>query len=299
MQNLAHDLCPLKVTVKRLYITYLIGTKKATATSTTHSFDLIMATRKVLDRLPIIFSHRHVPAHQDILRDEMDIWGRANDDCDTDANPFWKKEEAASTLVTSKYMCDEPWSLWIQGEKLSSNVKRNIYNSIHDPEAANTWGLRDLHDTEDIDVPARRQATKISIIPRRIWVMKHRHGMTGTGKFMKLWGYRSTHKFPRCGHHCEKAAHVTICTSPSAIEQWKISLETLGKDLAKRHTHPELMRFLLSRLKEWKTRTPRKALRLMEHDLQELQDAQDDIGWDKFMFGNISVLWQEIKAQYF
>jgi hypothetical protein len=37
----------------------------------------------------------------------------------------------------------------------------------------------------------------------------------------------------------------------------------------------------------------------MEHDIQELQDAQDDIGWDKFMFGNISVLWQEIQAQYF
>jgi regulator of sirC expression with transglutaminase-like and TPR domain len=37
----------------------------------------------------------------------------------------------------------------------------------------------------------------------------------------------------------------------------------------------------------------------MEHDLQELQDAQDEIVWDKFMFGNISVLWQEIQAQYF
>jgi hypothetical protein len=56
--------------------------------------------------------------------------------------------------------------------------------------------------------------------------MKHRHDMTGTGKFMKLWGYRSSHKCPRCGHHCETAAHVTMCTVPSAIEQWKISLET-------------------------------------------------------------------------
>jgi hypothetical protein len=37
-----------------------------------------------------------------------------------------------------------------------------MYNSIHDPEAAKTWGLRDLPDTEDIDVPARRQAAKIS-----------------------------------------------------------------------------------------------------------------------------------------
>jgi hypothetical protein len=90
-----------------------------------------------------------------------------------------------------------------------------------------------------------------------------------------------------------------MCTAPSAIEQWKISLETLGKDLAKRHTHPGLTRLLLSSLLEWKTRTPRKALRAMEHDLQELEDAQDEIGWDKFMFGNISVLWQEIQAQYF
>jgi hypothetical protein len=35
----------------------------------------------------------------------------------------------------------QPWSLWIQGEKLSSNVKGNMLNSIHDPEAAKTWGL--------------------------------------------------------------------------------------------------------------------------------------------------------------
>jgi hypothetical protein len=59
-----------------------------------------MATRKFLDRLPISFSHRHVPAHQDISRDEMDIWGRANNDFDTDAKAFWKKEEAAGTLIT-------------------------------------------------------------------------------------------------------------------------------------------------------------------------------------------------------
>jgi hypothetical protein len=127
--------------------------------------------------------------------------------------------------------------------------------------------------------------------------MKHRYSITGTGKFMKLWGYRSTQKCPRCGHHCETAAHVTMCTVPLKIEQWKISLETLGKDMAKRHAHPVLTRFLLSRLLEWKTRTPRKALRPMEHDLPELEDAQDEIGWEKFVFGHISILWQDTQAQ--
>jgi hypothetical protein len=85
------------VTVKRLCI----------ATSTIHSFHLIMATQKVLDRLPISFSHRHVPAHQDISRDEMDRWGIANEDCNTYAKAFCKKEEAAGALVTSTYLCDE------------------------------------------------------------------------------------------------------------------------------------------------------------------------------------------------
>jgi hypothetical protein len=68
---------------------YYMFDQNKKATATTNSFDLIMATRKVLDRLPITFSHRHVPAHQYISRDEMDIWGRANDDCDTDAKAFW------------------------------------------------------------------------------------------------------------------------------------------------------------------------------------------------------------------
>jgi hypothetical protein len=75
-----------------------------------------MTTGKVMDGLPISFSHRCVPAHHDISRDEMDIWGRAKNDCDTYAKAFSKKEEAAGTLVTSIDLCDEPWSLWIQGE---------------------------------------------------------------------------------------------------------------------------------------------------------------------------------------
>jgi hypothetical protein len=67
---------------------YCIFDQNKIATATTNSFDLIMATRKVMDRLPISFSHHHVPAHQDISRDKMDIWGRENDDCDTDAKDF-------------------------------------------------------------------------------------------------------------------------------------------------------------------------------------------------------------------
>jgi hypothetical protein len=105
---------------------YYIFDRNKKVTAMTNYFDLIMATRKVLYRLPISFSHRLVPAHQDISRDKMDIWGRVADDCDTDAKAFWKKEESTGPLVTPTDLCDEPWSLWIQGEKLSLNVKGNM-----------------------------------------------------------------------------------------------------------------------------------------------------------------------------
>jgi hypothetical protein len=65
-----------------------------------------MATRKVLDRLPIslssvIFQHTNISQ------------GRENDNFDTDAKAFQEKEEAEGTLVTSTDLCGEPWSLWI------------------------------------------------------------------------------------------------------------------------------------------------------------------------------------------
>jgi hypothetical protein len=96
----------------------------------------------------------------------MVIWGISNNDCDTDAKTFWKQEEASGTLVTSADLCDEPWSLWIQGEKLSSNVKGNICSFISDLEVAKTRAARGYSDTEDIDVPAIRQAVKSTTISR-------------------------------------------------------------------------------------------------------------------------------------
>jgi hypothetical protein len=70
------------------YICY----RNKTTTAEKNYFYLTMETRKVLDRLPISLSHRHVPAHQYISREEMDIWGRVNGDCDTDAKVFLKQE---------------------------------------------------------------------------------------------------------------------------------------------------------------------------------------------------------------
>jgi hypothetical protein len=72
---------------------YYIFDRNKIATETKKSFDLIMATIKVLERLSISFSHLNVPAHQYISRDKMDIWGRSNDDCYTYSKTFCKKKK--------------------------------------------------------------------------------------------------------------------------------------------------------------------------------------------------------------
>jgi hypothetical protein len=84
---------------------YYIFDRNKKATATTNSFYLIMATIKVLDRHPISFSHHHVPAHQDISRDGMDVWGRVNDDCDADAKAFWKKIRGSGhTIYINRFL---------------------------------------------------------------------------------------------------------------------------------------------------------------------------------------------------
>jgi hypothetical protein len=58
--------------------------------SMTNSFDIIMAAREVLYAPPIWFYSRHIPVHPKIVHDEMDIWGRSNDDCEEEAKIHWK-----------------------------------------------------------------------------------------------------------------------------------------------------------------------------------------------------------------
>jgi replicative DNA helicase len=62
---------------------------------------------------------------------------------------------------------------------VSFKVKAALYNFIHDPDALKKRAERKWQDTANIDVTARSQAGKSISMPRRIWVMKHRHGMMG------------------------------------------------------------------------------------------------------------------------
>jgi hypothetical protein len=49
--------------------------------------------RKMIADSRITWKRRHVKGHQDIPRDQLDIWRKTNDDCDMDAKPFGQSSD--------------------------------------------------------------------------------------------------------------------------------------------------------------------------------------------------------------
>jgi hypothetical protein len=131
-------------------------------------------------------------------------------------------------------------------------MRKLLYHKIHGPKTQARWRDRGWRPSDTVDVvelTALEQAAKAAPTTRRIRVMKHKHGMCGTGPFMKQWKYRHTARCPRCGHHNEMALHVNKCGSPEAITAWEKSMQAVKKWLVKVTKEPSLRTLLLARLK--------------------------------------------------
>jgi hypothetical protein len=115
----------------------------------------------------------------------------------------------------------ELWAFWLDKETIFTKVQSTMYNHIYDPKADKKWRERGWNDEvsgEEEDREARCKAGKTIPMTCRIWVMKHRHGMTGTGKFTKRWKFRSAARCPRCGHMEETLRHVDKCEQIAAVK---------------------------------------------------------------------------------
>jgi hypothetical protein len=146
-----------------------------------------------------------------------------------------------------------PWSIWSEDQMVATNMIQVLYHKIHSRKTQARWRDRGWRPSEIFDLAdwtALEQAAKSVTETRRIWVMKHKHGMCGMGQFMKRWKYRHTARCPRCGHHNETALHVNKCEAPDAITAWEKSVQAVKKWLVKVKTKPSLRNLLLARLRE-------------------------------------------------
>jgi hypothetical protein len=159
-----------------------------------------------------------------------------------------------------------PWSIWSEDRIVATNTRQVLYHKIHSPNTQarlRDRGWRPSETFDLVDWTGLEQASKSVTETRRVWVMKHKHGMCGTGQFMKHWKYLHKARCPRCGHHNETSLYVTTCKAPDAITAWEKLMQSVKKWLVKVKTKPSLRNLLLARLREWKARLPRLRLLYM------------------------------------
>ena len=91
-----------------------------TASCAKPHFDLICATRTIMERTPIKWLWRHVDAHQldnpFIEYEDLDRWGQLNEDMDITAKSFLYVMDQERPIQYEIY--GEPWKLWVGDEKI-------------------------------------------------------------------------------------------------------------------------------------------------------------------------------------
>jgi hypothetical protein len=178
-------------------------------------FDLITATRAMLQQCPVTWIPHHVKGHQDDDHTAtLDRWALLNIEMDTRAKLHW-----AATVDQPREIqwtiAGEPWALWFKDEKICLNLHAKLHTATRGQATLDYWdkhGKFGQGSYSDIDWQATGQAMKTVSIARRHWVSKHSSGFCGTSKMM----YRDeeTHIEPPAGIllGCHATSHLSTVT---------------------------------------------------------------------------------------
>jgi hypothetical protein len=90
---------------------------------------------------------RHVKGHQDDFKtqDDIDRWGRLNIEIDILAKSHINY---AKTCPRNFALSHEPWSLWMNGDKVKKNIDQTLYELVHAPIAKNFWTFKEKISVE-------------------------------------------------------------------------------------------------------------------------------------------------------
>jgi hypothetical protein len=197
-----------------------------------------------------------------------------------------KKHMAIAKRSSRHYtLAAEPWSIWINGEKVVSELEETIHDVVHSQEAMEYWTQKD-GITEDVLKEVQWDLIEVAMKEakgsRRVFISKHVSGMCGVGKFMQRWKLRQGDSCPRCGMS-EDAAHVWICHGERADDIWEKALKNLEQWLQSKQTDPDIQHILISYLCGWRLdQIPNEETFFVFDDLIR---QQSKIGWSRFFEG--------------
>ena len=110
------------------------------------SFDLVSCLHALIKKSPITFHPEHVEGHQKGKR-QLNRLGLLNDEMDHSAKAFWNHllETGHSMVPPMLHIADEGYSIWHEGQKLSSAHSNVIYPILEDHHTVNYW-TKDHHN---------------------------------------------------------------------------------------------------------------------------------------------------------
>ena len=104
-------------------------------------FDLLAATRRMLQLCPVTFKFRHVKGHQDDDPDGLlDEWAILNIAMDDGAKEQWYQSH--TQRGQEPYIFGKPWPLWVAGRKIAKEVAMSITDHIKGNAIRTYWQVK-------------------------------------------------------------------------------------------------------------------------------------------------------------
>jgi len=192
-----------------------------------------------------------------------------------------------------------PWSIWVQGEKITSKLSKHLYATVHTSDGKSYWLTKSdvtLESFALVDWETIGCAMKEVKRSRRVYVSKHCSGMCGVGKFMLRWKEWEHDLCPKCGIS-EDSVHVWTCAGFGANELWDLPMIQLTQWVKTVDTHPDIVEAISGFLSSWRSSSPctydvPPGISLPLLDQQVVEGRRTFEGW-------IVKGWTEIQQQHY
>ena len=224
--------------------------------------DLLSATTKILNNLPIKINAQHVRGHQDehTPYDMLPRIAQLNVKVDIRAKLQLQTclDEKINPITFTPHYSSFP-KITANKQIIREKAKTTIYNIIADKKILKIWNERERITEEtkkQINWKAQENAMSSSSLGHKRFICKWVSDITATGKNMTRWKMRYEGQCPLfCYVPNEDRDHILRCMVEDAKEIWDKALREFKTTLTKYQTKPTLLNAIIKELDHWRKRT--------------------------------------------
>ena len=266
--------------------------------------DILRILRTIRNELPLATTFRHVKSHMDdkLSWEQLTLEQQLNCDCDSLAKASVTRAIEASQdrgYPPTGLLPKETVGLFINQQKITSDPTNTLRYQLSKVEAklflTSQQGWSD-EQFDDVGWDWLHQVLASKPIMFRLWLSKQHSNFCATGLQMKRCKLTEDDCCPSCWSRKERASHLCTCPSESRTKLFLDNVSELESWLAiNDNTDPELAYWLIKYI-QGRGKLKFATLGQLSHNLQQLANSQDRIGWRNMMEGRVSKLFYGIQC---